>query len=248
MRETVSALLTPRGRSRRRCRRSARRWYRLIGRLTDIVNTESARKPRSSAFIAINVRTSRPAPESNSTAPATWPAASTFRSVPVRVELRPPEASACVSGVRAACHAGARPNSTPVSPVSAAAKSVMRASNRSPIPSGSRPGGTTDGALRNAAHESTNPAAPPSVARSTLCHEQPHDLSRAAADRGTDRHLARPADASCEQQVRDVGARHQQDERHDAAEYQRGCAELTADKRLPKRLEGDRPIAVGFGA
>jgi hypothetical protein len=110
------------------------------------------------------------------------------------MDARPPAASDSPSGVRAACHAGAMPKSTPVRQVRAAAKSATRMSNWRGIPSGISPGGTIAGATRSAIHDNARPAAPPGSASTTLSVRSSRARCRLLAPRAarTAISLARP--------------------------------------------------------
>ena len=169
---------------------------------------ESARKPGSSAVIDASVRTSSPAPASSRTAPADF-ADGEQRAHPARppVAPRPPAASDSPSGARAACHAGAIPNSRPVAPVRTAAKSVTRKSKCSAMPCGNSPLGIIDGATRSAAHDRARPAPPPIAASTRLSHKSSRAIcARLAPSAARHRHLARPADPLARSRVGHVGA------------------------------------------
>ena len=131
-------------------------------------------------------RTRSPAPAKSTTATAISTMARAERTVPVRpVVVRVPLAAAAVSGMSAACHAGASPARMPAATVIPAANSVTRQSSDSAIPSGSVPGGSNAGAERSTAAPSASPAVPPTAASSRLsvssCRKSCRRLAPSAA-------------------------------------------------------------------
>jgi hypothetical protein len=76
--------------------------------------------------------------------------------------------------------------------------------------------------------------------------EQPRQVPAARAKGGTYGHFSCAADATCQQQVGDVRASHQQDEGDNAAKDERGGSHFAADERVAQRLDGDAPSFVGL--
>ena len=73
-----------------------------------------------------------------------------------------------MASVRAACHAGARPKSTPESTQAVSVKSSTGTLSRTSTSDGRRPGGITARIARIAAAARPTPSAPPTSASSTL--------------------------------------------------------------------------------
>ena len=71
-----------------------------------------------------------------------------------------------------------------------------------------------------------------------LGQELPENAGAPGAERGTDRNLALPGGAACEQEVRDVGTRNQQDEAH-RAEHHEHLRAGVADDLVFQRDQGD---------
>ena len=119
--------------------------------------------------MASSVRSSRPAPQSTSTAAATSAAASTRRNCPPRpVAVRPSDVIACSSDTPVACHAGASPNSTPTRQVIATQKATTRPSMPSSMTLGSSSAGRSDGAAARIAAARAMPSTPPAAASTRL--------------------------------------------------------------------------------
>ena len=146
--------------------------------------------------------------------------------------------SAPLTSVFHASHAGTAPNTTPVATARRKLKASTRASSpiRSGLGSSSRcaaddeadaPHGRRerDGAAERGEHD-------------VLGEELADQTPAPAAERGADRHLARPPAAAREQQVRDVRAGDQQDEA-DRAEQERQQRARVLDVRVARRLQAD---------
>src|SRR5438874_699450 len=73
------------------------------------------------------------------------------------------------------------------------------------------------------------------------------DPRRARAERGADGDLAAAGGGSREQQIRDVGARDQENESHGAEQHEEWRADLADERRLQRNDErlAEPPVAVG---
>src|SRR5262249_2525498 len=163
----------------------------------------------------------------SSSAAAICTTASAARTRPPRPTARLPAPIASTSETRVACQAGATPLASAARHVSASANAVSRQSTASTMPAGIVPAGTSDGPARPGRRP---PGAPARQREQQAFGQQlPNDAAPAAADRGADGELARPSEASRKQQVRDVRARHQQDEHDAGAEHERRAPERVAD-------------------
>ena len=75
----------------------------------------------------------------------------------------------------------------------------------------------------------------------------PHDSRAAAANRGADGDLPRPANAAREDEIRDVGRGQQQHESHDASHHERRGPQLVADDGRVERFDIDVNAAIRVG-
>ena len=214
-----------------------------------MVRTSCALAPESTSSRATSVRISSPAPASSTTATATSTTASDDRTSRVRreAELRP-VASASDSGTWLACQAGASPDTTPVHRVSRTANAATRRSSVEGDSRRQRPGGHERGSQSNCrGRQGETRDAANCREEQALGHQLPQDAPAAPAERGAHGDFAGAADAPGKEEVRDIGARHQQDEADDAAEDERGGLQIAADERVAQRLDGDAPAFVGGG-
>jgi hypothetical protein len=102
-----------------------------------------------------------------------------------------------------------------------------------------------DGATRRSAAANATPATPPIAASSTLSPTSCRtSRARAGAERGAQRHLGCPADATREQQVGDIGACHQQHQGDDTNQHLCRHLEIASDQCLVERFDRDAPALV----
>ena len=132
------------------------------------VSTSRARKPLSMFCSVIKVRSSRPAPQSTSTAAATCTDTRPLRSQPPRRVILPSADTASARRPRVDCQAGARPNRTPTANAVSAHTAATRPSNDNETALGNTPGGTNDGAAASSAAVTPTATTPPIDASTRL--------------------------------------------------------------------------------
>ena len=127
-----------------------------------MVRTSGDAVAASTRFIAAKLRRSNIAPHTSSTAAATSAIVRAARKAPPEpVVVLPARFRTSVSETRADCHAGARPATSAVTMVRAAANAVSRQSNASVTAGGSVPGGRKVGVIRTADQAKASPIVPP---------------------------------------------------------------------------------------
>jgi hypothetical protein len=131
--------------------------------------TPSGLKPSGTCCSATRLRTSSAAPISSTVASASSAAASPFLNTgrPPPVAERPASFSAVLTSVFAACHAGARPKTTPVSSVTPIANATTRGSTPT-SGTGSTFGGSVDSSQLTAHVAPSRPSTPPMPESTTL--------------------------------------------------------------------------------